>query len=88
MKKFFLLFACCCLSFVFTACKESNCDNCTIQKREFCLMMFEVNCNSAALTTNMDYLVQACGQNEANQWISAVTDSCTQGILLCPQECQ
>ncbi|HNW88336.1 MAG TPA: hypothetical protein PKN48_01660 [Bacteroidales bacterium] len=88
MKKLILIIAFICFGAFVSGCDDSNCDNCTIQKREFCLMMFEAGCNSAALTTNIDYLIQACGQDEANSWISAVTDSCTQGILVCPEECK
>ncbi|HNW70287.1 MAG TPA: hypothetical protein PKI01_07790 [Bacteroidales bacterium] len=88
MKNLILIVTAACLSFLFSGCDKSGCDNCMVQKREFCLMMMQVNCNSAVLTTNIDYLVQACGQEEANNYISATTQSCTNGTLVCPEECQ
>lgn len=88
MKNLIIITVFFCFAVFFAGCSKSKCDECTTQKREFCLMMFEVNCNSAYLTTNIDNLVRACGQSEANNYISTSTSGCTQGTLVCPEECQ
>ena len=86
--KNFIVFIIFCLTIFFSGCSKSGCDDCKIQKREFCLMLKEANCNGAMIQTNIDNLLQACGQEVANNYISAATDSCTRGILVCPEECQ
>jgi hypothetical protein len=88
MKKSILIVVVFALSIFFTACNKTGCDDCATQKREFCMMLMQVGCNSAMLTNNIDYLVQACGQDDASNYISAATDSCTKGTLVCPDECE
>lgn len=88
MKKSILIIVLFGLSIFFAACNKIGCNDCDTQKREFCTMLMQVGCNSAMLTTNIDYLVQACGQAEASNYISAATDSCSKGTLVCPDECE
>jgi hypothetical protein len=78
-----ILFLLLCLPF--TACKKAGCNDCVYQKQEFCKALMQVNCNSVYLTDNIDYLIKACGNNDATSFISTTTQNCTQGNLTCPQ---
>ncbi|MCK9612301.1 MAG: hypothetical protein PHR81_01095 [Bacteroidales bacterium] len=72
----------------FAGCNKSGCDDCVQQKHQFCIALYETNCNSAFLTTYIDNLIKACGTDEANNYISVTTQQCTQGTLDCPDECE
>ncbi len=69
---------------VFSACSKSGCDDCTYQKQEFCKGMFDVNCNGAFLTTNIDNMTKSCGKDETNNYIDTATQNCKAGTLVCP----
>jgi len=88
MKRLILIFAFFCFGIFFIGCKKTGCSDCTNQKHEFCLMLEQAGCNGALIQTNIDYLVQSCGQDKASEYISSATDSCTRGILVCPDGCE
>ncbi|HOY32657.1 MAG TPA: hypothetical protein PKW80_12335 [Bacteroidales bacterium] len=69
-----------------SGCNKTACDNCALQKREYCIMMMQANCNSALLTEYTINVVDACGQEAASNYISVTTDSCINGTLICPEE--
>lgn len=71
------------LILILSGCTKTGCDDCTYQKAEFCKAMYDVNCNSAFLTTNIDNLIKSCGKDEADKYIDSSTKDCTQGKLEC-----
>ena len=68
---------------LFTRCAKSGCDDCKLQKEEFCKAIQDVNCNSAFLTTNIDNLIKSCGKTEAQHYIDTAAQNCTAGKLTC-----
>jgi hypothetical protein len=73
--------------FIITSCTKGGCDDCTAQKKEFCRILKENNCNSAAMTYYIEQLNTGCGKDEANAYIATATGECKTGTLICP-ECE
>lgn len=72
------------LCIILLSCNKSGCDDCTAQKQEFCRILKENNCNSAAMTNYIDQLTTGCGKDEADAFIRKSTGECTSGTLICP----
>lgn len=85
-RNLFIAAAVCSVVFI-SACNKSGCDDCTAQKKEFCRVLKENGCNSAAMTYYIEQLNTGCGKAEADSYISASTKECSNGTLVCP-ECE